>query len=107
MVDYLYREIFRHDEYLRHGIVLRPGDTIFDVGANIGLFALRAVRACGNDLRLFAFEPVPDTFRYLQKNLALRGLLDRPGVHDISLWQETERLRTELLSTSATSCARP
>ena len=85
MVDYLYREIFWRDEYFRHGIVLRPGDTVFDVGANIGLFALRAARACGNDLGLFAFEPVPDTFRYLQMNLALHGLASRPGVHLLNL----------------------
>jgi FkbM family methyltransferase len=81
MVDYLYREIFRHDEYLRHGIKLAPGDTVFDVGANIGLFALRAAQACGNDLRLFAFEPVPETFRHLEKNLRLHGLAGAPGIH--------------------------
>ncbi|HJQ58339.1 MAG TPA: FkbM family methyltransferase [Vineibacter sp.] len=50
--------------------LVRPEDTVFDVGASIGctslLFGARAAR-------VFSFEPSADTFRYLQHNLAAAG----------------------------------
>ncbi len=73
-VDFIFNEVFREREYLQHGIELRPGDTVFDVGANIGLFALFAARTCQQDLSLFCFEPIPETFRWLQANLEHHGL---------------------------------
>ncbi len=58
--------------YFAHGIELRPGDTVVDVGANIGLFTLAAFRRCGGDVRILAFEPIPPIFRALEENV--RGL---------------------------------
>src|SRR5689334_24283446 len=53
--------------YLAHGVALREGDVVFDVGANIGLFGVRAVQRHAG-LRVFAFEPVPAIFAVLQQN---------------------------------------
>src|SRR5439155_465432 len=39
---FVFREIFEEHSYLRHGVTLKPGDCVFDVGANIGLFTLFA-----------------------------------------------------------------
>lgn len=58
--------------YLNHGIVVRDGDTILDVGANIGIFGLRAVQR-NQDVRVFALEPVPDIFDVLSKNASDHG----------------------------------
>ena len=68
--DYIYREIFEHRAYFRHGITLQAGDTILDVGANIGLFTLFASLACPG-LRTLAFEPNPHLQSILRANLAL------------------------------------
>jgi len=68
-VDFLYREIFEQQDYLRHDVELCEGDTVFDVGAHIGLFALFAYARCRGRLSLFSFEPIPETYLYLQKNL--------------------------------------
>ena len=58
--EFLYEEVFV-DTYLKHGVALRDGDTVFDVGANIGLFSMFAAsRARG--ATLFAFEPIPEIF---------------------------------------------
>jgi FkbM family methyltransferase len=57
-------------EYVRHGLTLRPGDTIFDVGANIGIFSLWAHDRCAGDIRAYAFEPIPATFALLEANFA-------------------------------------
>ena len=55
--------------YARHGIGLRPGDVVFDVGANIGMFTLFA-HSCAADLDLYAFEPAPPAFEALRRNAA-------------------------------------
>lgn len=48
---------------------LRPGATVFDVGANIGMFSLEILRRCQGDAHVFAFEPGPQTFAYLRRNV--------------------------------------
>ena len=51
---------------------LRPGDLFLDVGANIGSYTILAsgvVRATS-----WAFEPDPQTSRYLRRNVAINGL---------------------------------
>ncbi|HEU5179227.1 MAG TPA: amino acid adenylation domain-containing protein [Candidatus Polarisedimenticolia bacterium] len=68
--DYIYREIFELRAYTRHGITLRAGDTVFDVGANIGLFSLFAGLA-RPQTRILAFEPNPHLQAILRANLSL------------------------------------
>lgn len=51
--------------YWQHGIEVGAGDTVFDVGANIGLFALEAA---SRGAQVHAFEPMPATFGALEKN---------------------------------------
>ena len=38
--EYLYKEIFEDETYLKHGIAIPEGAVVFDIGANIGLFTL-------------------------------------------------------------------
>lgn len=47
---------------------IKDGDTFFDIGANIGWFSLN-VLAHKKDVNVYAFEPVPDLYRLLNKNL--------------------------------------
>jgi hypothetical protein len=85
--EVLYREIVTEHTYERHGISIQPGNTVFDVGANIGVFSLHLSRTY-EELRIHAFEPIPDIFEALKKNLqehapSVRahevGLSDRQG----------------------------
>ena len=46
-VLFLYEETYRRRCYQQHGIRLRPGGTVLDVGANIGLFAMAASEELG------------------------------------------------------------
>ncbi|HKO20766.1 MAG TPA: amino acid adenylation domain-containing protein, partial [Acidobacteriaceae bacterium] len=68
--DYIYREIFELQAYMKHGIVLRDGDWVFDVGANIGLFTLFVSQLCENPT-VYAFEPNPFVYPILQANALL------------------------------------
>lgn len=53
---------------------LRPGDLFADVGANIGSYTILASAVCG--ARTVAFEPDPDTFAALTRNIALNRVGD-------------------------------
>ncbi|MGW5672634.1 FkbM family methyltransferase, partial [Micromonospora sp. NPDC003776] len=70
---YLYDEIFVERVYLRDGIVLRPGATVLDVGANIGMFSLFVHAVCP-DATIHAFEPVPSVADLLRRNVAEFGV---------------------------------
>ena len=60
------------DGYFQHGIQIKNGDVIFDVGANIGIFGLRVCHRFPQ-AQVFAFEPIPDIFKVLKKNAELHG----------------------------------
>ena len=82
--DFLFREIFEEGEYFRHGVSLLDGEVVLDVGANIGLFTLLAGRAA--DVRVHAFEPIPELAGTLRVNADLHGLDAR--IHDCGLSDE-------------------
>lgn len=72
----LYHEIFLKRRYIQHGITLRPGDVVFDVGANIGMAALFFHTQCPG-VRVFSFEPAPVPFAALTENMRSHGI---PGL---------------------------
>ncbi|MEC4817443.1 MAG: FkbM family methyltransferase [Scytonema sp. PMC 1069.18] len=61
----LYEQI---QEYIRNGIELHEGDTVFDVGANIGLFTIWVYQLCNKNVNIYAFEPIPAIFEVLKLN---------------------------------------
>jgi FkbM family methyltransferase len=63
---------FFYDEvqdYFKNGIICREGDTIVDVGANIGLFAMHAYKKYNRNINIYSFEPVPQIFKALSLNI--------------------------------------
>ncbi|MDK9725677.1 MAG: FkbM family methyltransferase [Sterolibacteriaceae bacterium MAG5] len=71
-VDFSVHEIF-NDDLESHGIELPADGVYLDVGANIGLFALHLLDVCPT-ARVFAYEPMPEAFAALEKNLTGRGM---------------------------------
>jgi FkbM family methyltransferase len=55
--------------------LVKPGDTVFDIGANIGAHTLGIAQSVGPQGRLFAFEPADFAFEKLRRNLALNPVL--------------------------------
>jgi len=78
--EYVYREIFEDQVYLRHGIHLSGAKHVIDIGANIGLFAL-FVRSVCPSVEVYSFEPSPVAFRALAANCSRYG----PGLHAYNL----------------------
>lgn len=66
--EQFYADIFEKNVYTTHGIELTPGDIIFDIGANIGLFTLLVGRVPG--VTIFAAEPSPEVYGLLMENVA-------------------------------------
>ncbi len=52
---------------------IQPGNTVLDIGANIGYYTLIAARRVGPQGKVYAFEPDPANFRLLQKNVEANG----------------------------------
>jgi FkbM family methyltransferase len=96
-LDQFYEDIFEKQIYLRHGIALSPGDCVFDVGANIGMFSLSILHRFP-EVRVYAFEPAPPLFELLRINTESFGervklfpfaLADRPGTASLTYYPNT------------------
>jgi FkbM family methyltransferase len=62
----------------------RPGTTVFDVGANIGLMAIPVLRAC-DSCRVVSFEPSPNSLPFLQSTCSGSKFADRWAVRGVAL----------------------
>ena len=50
--------------------LIEPGMIVLDIGANLGIFTLRALRGGCN---VYAYEPTPSTYRILNQNIKANG----------------------------------
>jgi len=57
-------------EFERLAEWIRPGDWVIDLGANVGHYTHRMSELTGPTGRVFAFEPMPQTFELLSANVA-------------------------------------
>jgi len=53
---------------------LRKGNIFIDVGANIGLMSIFASKIVGSNGIIYAFEPEPETFVILRKNIEINKI---------------------------------
>jgi len=58
---------FRSDEpeFRQLADWVHPGDSVLDVGANVGQYTLRLSELAGEEGRVIAFEPIIETFEIL------------------------------------------
>ncbi|MEH6518443.1 MAG: FkbM family methyltransferase [Halioglobus sp.] len=65
--------------------LLKPGDVVVDVGANLGYFSIIAGALIGGAGRVFAFEPDPDNYALVLANIALNDFGDRVAAEPAGL----------------------
>ena len=53
---------------------IKEGDTVFDVGANIGCFSVPFAKKVGSNGKVFAFEPQTFINKLLKKNIQENNL---------------------------------
>lgn len=83
-------------DYLRRAV--RPGMTVLDIGANIGIYTLLCAKQVGARGMVHSFEPTPATFARLERNVALNrlanvrinqvALSDQEGVTEFHLYHQ-------------------
>ncbi len=49
--------------------LVRPGNVVLDIGANIGYYTLLLSKLVGSEGKVYAFEPAPETYQLLKKNV--------------------------------------
>lgn len=53
---------------------IESGSTVYDIGANVGIYTILSSLLCGESGRVYAFEPVPHNLEYLRKHVDLNNL---------------------------------
>jgi len=53
--------------------IIKKGDIVLDLGANIGYYTLIFAKLVGDKGKVFAFEPEPNNFNLLKKNVEVNG----------------------------------
>jgi FkbM family methyltransferase len=78
---------------LRHFVSrLQIGMTVWDIGANVGLYTLASARAVGPTGHVCAFEPMPRNLRCLRRHIALNWL-DNVAICDAAVVDVTGMVR--------------
>ncbi|MCU0530078.1 MAG: FkbM family methyltransferase [Cyanobium sp. Prado107] len=66
--------------------LVQPGQTVVDIGANVGVYALSLARKVGPTGQVWAFEPASDTAALLEASIAANGVpwlhLERQALSD-------------------------
>jgi FkbM family methyltransferase len=66
MYEYEKQELFRQ--------VIRPGDVVYDIGANVGFYTLLASVLVGPSGKVISFEPLPRNLSLLRRHIRLNAL---------------------------------
>lgn len=54
--------------------VLKPGDVVYDLGANVGFYSLLAATLVGPAGTVYSFEPLPSNLDYLRRHIDVNGI---------------------------------
>ncbi|MBA7480352.1 hypothetical protein ES707_15803 [subsurface metagenome] len=81
--------------------LIKPGYTVFDIGANIGWHSINIAKSLP-DASVFAFEPIPETFAYLKKNVEMNGV-SNVQLYNFGFFNEEKELKFYFCDDSSAS----
>jgi len=90
----LYRE--GEGPYEIKDVQIQKNDIVIDAGANIGIFSLLAAKK--GTKKVFAFEPNPNTYQLLRKNISLNQFTDIIIPQEIGLF--SKKCKTDFIQTT-------
>lgn len=71
--------------------LLRPGEVVFDVGANVGMVTLAAAAEVGEVGQVYSFEPHPKVCSYLKSNVEMNSF-GQVKVFNLALGEKSGKL---------------
>src|SRR5690348_9557213 len=54
--------------------IVKPGDVVYDIGANVGFYTLLASVCAGPSGRVYSYEPLPENIAGLRKHISINHL---------------------------------
>lgn len=71
---YYYKKLVKINEYAEEDLLMlkdliKKGDQVFDIGANFGVYTKIMSQLVGNTGKVYSFEPIPYTHKYLVYNV--------------------------------------
>jgi len=65
-----------HEQHILELLIskVRPGDVIYDIGSNFGIYTILLAKAVGPNGTVIAVEPEEQSYNHLQENLQLNAL---------------------------------
>ncbi len=89
--------LFEYSKQKVFSTTIKPGDVVYDLGANVGLYSLLASVLVGREGQVFSFEPVPRNLTLLRSHLELNGVKNC-SVFDVAVSSSDGTARFDLES---------
>jgi len=83
------KEVYIHKPY--HCLKINKGDVVVDIGAHIGTFSVLAGQKAGIKGEVYAYEPVPNTFDILKRNIHINSLQNIVYPYKLGISPKKER----------------
>jgi FkbM family methyltransferase len=71
---------------------IKPGNTVIDVGANLGYYSVLMADLVGSTGRVVSFEPNPRLFELLQRNVGINGFTRRTQCYPRAVTARSDEL---------------
>ena len=104
---------FREQSRMKLYALVKPGDVVFDIGANVGDITLHLAKITGEKGAVFSFEPDPFNFKRFKENVGLNtfknihannlGLGNKAGKFKMALFRTDNRGMTRIVDTPSSA----
>ncbi|MFQ3597027.1 MAG: FkbM family methyltransferase [Chloroherpetonaceae bacterium] len=91
----IYFNYYERQSLKRVLTLIREGSTCFDVGANVGFYALNFARAVGRTGKVFAFEANSSVAEKLKRNIALNAF---EPIIEVAEWAVSDKVGESVFS---------
>lgn len=79
------QETYEESFYLALKSAVAPGDTVWDIGANVGFYTNHFLNWAGVNGKVVAFEPLPKAFEILYQTIELHQFSDKSILECVAL----------------------
>ncbi|GAB6462435.1 hypothetical protein bcgnr5371_19560 [Bacillus cereus] len=71
---------------------IKPGQTIIDIGTNVGYFTILAAMLVGNEGKIFGFEANPTVYEFLKDNISMNWLTKQTTLYNKAVYSKNTNL---------------